>query len=364
MDLPYYALEIEEQNAQTPSQPFQYLNKLIMYFPIWSAKFPSKRSELKWCNVFIAIVIVAMILYYNVYITYDQITNYDFDIETVVHILRECCFAISRLFSVYYFQFQFNCPWNSTSFGMIMNETNSTIKKYYIFICSLITSMSVLELGYVFFSFYNKNVLFFITKLIGAIFIYIPLYVTFGAASMIYIYYYAVLHELLEDMKTDTIQFNAMFVKYKERIASFDRDYHFSLKWCIYFRFMGIMLSALVEVFDFVEGRSESLSDYWMITVYIPCILLFVVSASLLSEEFMKYELLLFQYGEQYINVTNNNENDERYIYMYLSKFILKYPFTVSIGTRTVSKKGLAQFVALYGVVKLLSYSLSTLYIN
>ena len=197
MSAQYEYLNMEVVDAPSSnhlSQSFSWLNKLVLYFPMWVRRYPNSPNSRSLC---LSWLILLILILGNIYHFIDAIYLYVLPssngfLYQVAVSSYEVSFTMARLLSLYYFHRQFNYPWMNMAISPI--SQTSHIKLIQInarIILSLFTVTIILDtmisIDYIL---ANPTDPYHITaEVIGTVTVFFPSWVLLAVASAIFVKY-------------------------------------------------------------------------------------------------------------------------------------------------------------------------------
>ena len=221
--------------------------------------------------------------------------------------------------------------------------------------------------------------------LLGKIFLYFPIYVTVGIHAAISVTYYLYLLQLIHILKqkdeiiidqdydhqhdkNKIIPSKDIFDLYRKLYESFCVMNTKCLKKCINYCSLACFVHLWIASYHMFEDDDMTLDQHLIYNLIIFCLfVIYVISASVLSETYYRFESLLWKYGYQIMDNSDGDrgedENNHMYTnnelqqFNYLLQYVYKHPITVKIGQLTVTKRNFMRFLVAVVIAKLMSYS-------
>eukprot|EP01084_Bolivina_argentea_P116882 207614_1 len=358
---------IEYINSVTDdtNKSFKWVDIFVTYYPMWSRKLHRKQMRSKWVNnimiVLILFTLTCTFLFFSNHLFQSHIKSAKGS-TVIAHICQELSFLFafsSRLCSIYYFYYKFNYPWNYSQLKVM--ETPE-LRKYFTFIFIFIFGQMFSNIIIAISTYFNHDPIYFVARTVGTIFLWIPSNLAICVSAATFVYYYSVVKQLAHDLEQRNASYTNIFDEYKQVITLFKSDYHYSLQWSIILRFSEIALLMWVLSYDLLHFAEETPIDYALISIVIPGFLVFVVCASLMNYQCSKFECILFERGELYMN--NNSDCSDMMRYNYLLQFVSNNPLQVSFGKFKVTNTNFITFCAGFVVAKVFAYSVVFLFDN
>ena len=145
--LEYQTLEVQSvgdvdliENSQF-GYHFRWLDKLILYTPLWCPLTPTIRRRNNFASYFMAFVAASCSLAYYIWGSWLTLPRHDSLTVTAMWIIKYICNLVSRYLQMYYFWNYFKYPWHFSIKDFPFNSQfySPIIKHYkYIAIVSLI----------------------------------------------------------------------------------------------------------------------------------------------------------------------------------------------------------------------------------
>eukprot|EP01084_Bolivina_argentea_P198397 339732_1 len=219
------------------TESFWLINKLILYLPLWTARYPSQRLRPYALSLIVVIITICGVMIKQIMSLIDSISAiYDGqDTQYVlIYIVVELAILASRLLSIYYFWFKFQFPTHTDIASLEPYREIKTMKLYNKILISVFgICFGIHMIGDILYfikgEIYN-DVVKFIRFLLYPIFIGYPLFFTFAVQTVICCKYQSYLRQLLKILKLrKNVSLKDLHIKYEILYTSFDFEYHVSL---------------------------------------------------------------------------------------------------------------------------------------
>ena len=148
-----------------------------------------------------------------------------------------------------------------------------------------------------------------------------------------------------------------LYNEYEDIRKEFKINYHYTFKWSINFQLAILVLYLWKNVYYTIhEGE-------WVCGIFLTAditqLILFLVTASLMTESFYKLKLALFEYGSQLMDKDNSKNRQD---YQYLLSHLQEKPMEIKVGSFTVTKGNAIAFAVGFVVAKFFAYIVQYLY--
>ena len=355
---PDHTLIADQNHANQLINSFKWLEKLILFMPMWSSKRPLDKSRSKIISAFIIMITIGFLIYFEIYIGV-----YFLHVPRMYFIMQEfvvICLGIAKLLDLYYYNFNFNFPWYYQSLKNC-TYSNKIIHRYknILLVCLIgTTAFDLTNLIRIYVQSLDDAYLVFI---ISRIIVNIPLAISVCVGGGIFLKYAMSLNYLSEKLGCgDHEIIKQIFADYSTLYKDYRTDYCWSLKWQIHFTLLGLFVFCWNLTYSLLAPFNDLWIDIAVTQTLISIVflfLMFIMPASLLTEEFHDFEQLLWKYSELSMMDENVDQNFTT-CYYYFIQFALRHPIKVKIGGFEVSRKNVFRFVIYFIMAKAISYSI------
>eukprot|EP01084_Bolivina_argentea_P277334 473429_1 len=376
-DIRYHIQEFDNESFLRTK--FEWLDKWMLYLPLYVPIAPSKTPRTKCCNIFIILCIiltivwiVCIVVYVFAHINSLYSTNFLLWIGTFCQIIS---LSLTRTLSFIYYYFYFNYPWHSKIILLSNNSpeicTNNNknciciVKHYklfmktYVFIYFMAFGMIVIGIICFDTAFFNTEYMY---DLIVGIFTWIvneiPNCFTIVVQSTICFKYYWYLSQIMNNIKynMNMKEINYLLVQYKSTYEAFTNDYNFTLKWSVIL----YIVSWLFDEFVGLQNPVYNTNDYHysiiakiglvlmgfgsLINIFIQ-IMLYIVSGVLLSETFQSLQALLWKKLNLFIGDVDDNGLKCQSVLTTFIAYSTNYPIQISFAGLLMTRKNIIFFI-------------------
>lgn len=372
--------ENDESKTDLSKYPFAWLDILVLYCPMWSTKYISRRSNdssqlqqhdrNQWLSgIMISLTIICVL--YHIVVSCVLHVHYMHDYEAydtiyvTLYLTIQIGTTIARLILVWYFKKDFNYPWIICVDGFevdVQSKYWRTISKYNKFI-GVLTISSLFSDGLVLYHFVFQNHLlqsptpfhkaFTVSVILGRMFKWWPLIISLSVACVVFLKYYLYLLELSNIVEKGNFKFDELLNKYEILMNAFKCDYNKCLKVSVELYLAGFIIDIWIGIYEVFN-----LSVYFVLVgIFTNTFgyLLFVISASLITEGFEQFEKKLWNHCKD--NIKQQDQNTFKY-QTFLLNYIDKHPLVMKFGSFKITKVNGIKFVLIFVVSKFFAYSL------
>ena len=352
-------------------QKFIWLEKLLMYFPMWVPIINNgSNSQRNKCLSFFIISISSMCtVYHGIVVCWwlsDEIDSSGPNVYQLVFFIDEILHSLIRLMTIYYFMKHFNFPLASRiayfNVSTYINDSAIIQKCNRLFIGTLVI-INAADL-FIVYSYIQQDLLIddsslriqsVITDVIGRVFVYWPMHLCVCLSCCIFIKYHSHMNELTDIITNTTeekIQFDPLFEKYRAVKIGFEHDYHRSLKMAV----ETYLALKLIDIWLLVYEISTSNLILFCMDVIgnLLLCLMYLICASLVTDAFEKFDKLLWTHCE------NDKKHESNYQNFFLN-YTAKYPLVIKIGNFRISRKNSFKFIFVFASTKFIAYALKIL---
>ena len=348
---------------------FKWIETWLVYFPMWVNHINNYKQRRKCLSISVISFTSIVVLYHFAFIfklIYDSIGDDGINMYHIVYFAAEILLTITRFISMYYFYKYFKYPLTSKA-TMLHFETNiytkhaQKIRKWNKSFITLSVILGVSDVIVVY-NYYQQNLLLTgndviytnIALILGRLFVYWPLNICIILSCAIFLKYYLYILELTEivqkEKEQNCISFDVLYDKYREMKKGFNHGYH------SYFR-LSIQLYLFTFILDiWVTVYQKNLWDYVEVAGQILQVSLYLLTASLITDTFQKFDKLIWNYCEETVKI--KQQNQQIYDHNFVLNYILKYPFVIRMGNVRISKRNGIKFMIVFSVSKFIAYSL------
>eukprot|EP01084_Bolivina_argentea_P143241 251600_1 len=368
----YISMDVDLNDAcnvilKTLSKQFKWLNRLILYFPMWCTNYSPNIHRSKMLNAVVIFISISAVLAATSMDFYKYINSFSkFQMVTAYYNVELLLLLITRFTSIYYFYKYFNFPWkiDQITFAVKINDISvyqNTIKKNRVRIQLYICSVFVLDIISLVYSAYkmplviSNNDIVWTEILLLRIFGVYPNVLTVSILSVIFLKHKLYLMCLMEKLNNDNIEFQSMFDEYEQLLKNLKHEYNNSLQYFIQLFLAALLCDIWVSTADLISTSMADLGSVFSVLTDVVLLVEVSLGASILTETFEKFYDKLSEYGKYH----KLDRYDE---YNYLLHFVSKYRMDVKIAGQKISRSNAMRFVVVFSIAKWASYSIHSLY--
>ena len=349
-------------------ESFTWLEKLILFMPMWSSKKPNNVTRSKFVSMMMTILTICYTIFYFIYLMRIDLKYTPQIISTVIKVIASAFMNTARILDIYYYYFRFDFPWyNEPLSNNSIDYSKNAARTYNIMIILSVTVCIVSDLIGLTGQFVTSSYLegwtpeslrILIIIAVGRVMVIYPLFISECVAGVIFLKYAMCLDYLSECIRSKSRGIKEIFTDYCTLYEQFRAEYCFSIRWQIHFTLLGILVYLWLLTYFLLLPR-----DFWgyfetiLLLVADVCIfLLFLVPASLVSASFHGLEDSLWIHSKSCM--IEQDDKDMTVYYNYFIQYALRHPIQVKVGNFTVSRKSIVRFIMIFAAAKAISYSI------
>ena len=335
-------------------QSFKWLDKMILFMPMWSAKEPNNVT--RFGSRLMAIIITCYMMFDYIYFMRNNVISGEDIIPIVIIGIQLTMTGIARFLGLYYYYFNFNFSWyNQPLSNEFINYSKNIIRRYNVILIILTTGYIASDLIYLVIRCvaYSSDYGGWSTELTGyLVFVVLhrlmkmyPLLFSECVAAVIFLKFAMCLNSLSESTRSQSRSTKEIFKDYCILYEHFRTEYCFSIKWQIHFLLLGTLMTVWFETYSLLFP-SNALTLFGNILLFVGnvCIfLLFLIPASLVSESFHDLEESLWIHSRNCM--IEQEDQNMALFYHYFTQYALRHPIQIKVGNLTVSKKSIVRFI-------------------
>ena len=363
---------IMEDNDDYIASKFKWLDKYMLYLPLFVTKLPSTKPRAQSCKLFIWLLISFFMIYcigFTLGLCVAFVQNSKEDVRiflTMNHVffyLNSFLTLIQRIFSLIYYYFYFSYPWYSNdkiSEIFPCNQAVTTTSKrncmrinYKVvlqtFLVLYFVSTIVVIVGAIVYLNMQGNILVYAPSFEN-IFANLSFYVAMTVHAVICYKYHYYLSKII-DYGLDDL--DETFLRYKILYDAFKNDNNFYLKWTVLISLFksvtGVWFGAISPLWNhnnFEDDVVRTVSYHFASTCgclqVILSIVLYIVSSTYLSEQFERFRDVLWDEKGRIIEMKRGQR--EMSMMSSLILFTGKYRINISVGSLEMTKKNILLF--------------------
>ena len=375
----YISLEINgsEQDIGIYVDSISWINKCVLYLPMWARFNAQNQPRNKSLSVFMTIITIILMFTATAgrsYLYTASETSNGMTITSALYLtvfyLQVIVYVTARFYSMHYFYHKFNYPWQQKIDRVKITQHQlhiSRIKFYNKFTKWILFTIIVMESIWESVDlFLNDSIIEIMDSLCDwtqRISIWWPLYVTIAVHSIICLKYVIYLNELISiikqsDTDTNIIDINDLFEKYESIYEQMKKDFDVGLTRSIQLLLLASFLFGWIQT-EFVFSHHSALVDIPTSATYIIIVaisILYTIPSTFVSELFVEFEhKLLWKIGKEVRELNDSKQYD---VYNHFIHIVSKYPLVLKFGTFEITKRNCIKFVVVFVVARLLSFSM------
>eukprot|EP01084_Bolivina_argentea_P297997 513458_1 len=297
--LQMHLLNVGDHTGYTPyeknnlSSQFKWLDNCILYFPMWSRLSPYGKRNKYLSSFMLIITLIFNIVYCGGNFWLIMSSNYNITVM-IVYSTKVSIDILSKLCSMYYFWKIFNFPWRKCirNFAPTHEEKLQSMIRFYgnitlamVLIVAILRIVGDITHDLSTTESTNYTIISLTLAMIGMYSVYIPMNIVIATHSAICLKGCKYLHELQHIVTANTIK--EVYIKYELLYNTIKRDRNQYLQKSIELfliatileLWVGVYLEVHYNIFDLICNMHDMV-----------VFLLYVTTASCLSEQFYKFE--------------------------------------------------------------------------